>query len=110
MFPDEIRVWADGRCDPIMIRHRTRAHPFARKHVNSTQAGKPGFDQPEWLERAVGVCGARTHASEHAPDLFEGYVLVRITASIEINLHVITHTPLDHVNPRRYSITAGRTV
>lgn len=65
MFPDEIRVWADGRCDPIMIRHRTRAHPFARKHVNSTQAGKPGFDQPEWLERAVGVCGARTHASEH---------------------------------------------
>ncbi|MCR9108488.1 hypothetical protein [uncultured Marivita sp.] len=41
-----------------MIRHRTTAHPFARTGIDSTQAGKPGFGQPEGLVRAVGGVGA----------------------------------------------------
>ena len=43
-----------GRCDPIMIRHRSIAHPFARNRSDSTRVGKSDSCQPEWLGRAVG--------------------------------------------------------
>ncbi|WP_299784894.1 hypothetical protein [uncultured Marivita sp.] len=49
-----------GALGHFMIRHRTRTHPSARKRINSTQVGKPDFDWPERLGRAVDVRAAAT--------------------------------------------------